>query len=803
MADTNVIQPSFAAGELSPALYGRVDLAKYHVGAARMRNFFVDYRGGASTRPGTQYIGTALGAGRLIPFVFSSTIGQSYILVFTNLQLQFVSNPGGPVYPNSSNAGFIQLGGGPYTISTPYLLNELPQLKFSQSADVMYLTHPNHPRMVLKRFSDTNWTLTVPATGTGVVSPTGLTISITGLPAGSTDPQNTTYLYTVTTVIGGEESNFGQVTSVTGIDIAATQGSITLNWNPIANGSYYKVYKAIPSPGGVVPPIASDFGFVGFAYGPQFTDGNIVADFTRTPPLHKDPFPGGGAGGNLTGYTIVSPGSGFPNYPPALSIADPTGAGAYVLPIVSDNVLGNTSGIVGLRIVNDGELYSAPVVTIAGPGSGFSVTFTLGPNTQFPRCSAFFQQRLVYASTPGRPVTLWGSRPGFYDNFDTTNPVVDSDSYEFTIASQQVNAIEHMLSMPGGLVLFTTSGVMQLTGGSSTATNPLAVTPTSAVVVPQSYYGISAEVRPIAINYDILYVQAEGSIIRDLAYNFFVNIYTGTDISMLSSHLFYPKIIIDWAYQDVPFKVVWAVRNDGELLSLTYIKEQDLYGWARHDTNGGYFTAVATVHEGVTDGTYFLVQRGSNWYVERLCDRVYNNVLDSWCLDAALSYSGSPITVVTGLGHLNGLTVNALADGLPRGPFVVTGSAITLPVAASNIVVGLPIQAQLQTLYLDVGAGGDGTIQGKRKKIAAMSTRVKDTAGLKIGTTFSTLSPFRVGVSSTDPIQPAPPGLIVGDMRKIMDTDYSVVGQICIQQDDPLPATVLAVIPEVVVGDGR
>jgi len=352
--------------------------------------------------------------------------------------------------------------------------------------------------------------------------------------------------------------------------------------------------------------------------------------------------------------------------------------------------------------------------------------------------------------------------------------------------------------MPGGLVLFSTGGVQQLTGGSSGVNNPLAVTPTSAVVVPQSYYGCSANVRPIPINYDLIYVHE--STVIDLSYNFFANIYTGSDISLLSSHLFDPHVIIDWAYQEIPFKVIWALRDDSVLLSLTYLKEQEVYGWARHDTFSGSIVAVASVREGTTDGVYFLVQRGASFFVERLCGRDYTGGIQAaWCLDSAVYYTGMPITHITGLSHLNGLIVFALADGVKQGPFTVVGGSIDLSGPASNVLVGLAIQAQLQTLYLDIG-GEAGTIQGKRKRITAMSTRVKDTAGLKIGTTFSTLAPFVVGRSSTDPINQTN-GLILGDMRMLLDANYSVTGQVCIQQDDPYPATVLGVIPEITLGD--
>ncbi len=183
----------------------------------------------------------------------------------------------------------------------------------------------------------------------------------------------------------------------------------------------------------------------------------------------------------------------------------------------------------------------------------------------------------------------------------------------------------------------------------------------------------------------------------------------------------------------------------------------------------------------------------------------YPNTVVDWAyqdVPFALSYSGAPATVISGFpSFMNGTTVFALADGISCGPFTVSGGAITLPVAASNVVAGYEYFPQLQTLYLDTNAG-EGTIQGKRKKITAMTARVKDAAGVNMGTSFQTATRFIPGVSSTDPIQPTSiGGLITGDMRMTMDSLYSVGGQMWIQIDPGLAATIAAVIPEVVLGD--
>lgn len=794
------IQTSFVSGELSPGLLGHTDLAKYHSGAALMQNFFVDVKGGASTRPGTQYIGGIATAGILVPFVFSAT--QTYMLLFTANALQFIRNPLTVPYPNSSNAGFILSGGIPYSIVTLYAAVDLPLLKFSQSGDLMTITHPSYPRYELKRIADTNWTLTQTPITLSLLSPTGPAAAISGLPAGSTDTQTTSYLYAITSVdANGQESAPPTYIGITGINLQTTPGSITLSWTAVAGAKYYNVYKALPVVGGTavarIVEAGAGFGFAGFANGPAFTDSNITADFSQTPPQNNYPF----TLGTITGYTITNPGAAYPVGGTTLTVTGAGGATAVALPILSTNIVGATGTIIGMVIVEPGYgiTNGAAVTAAGGGGAGFAATVQTLTGTINPAVSAYFQQRQLFASTNNRPLTIFGSRPGFYNNFQKSNPIRDSDSYEFTLAAQQINAIKHMIPMPGGLVLFSDSGVTQLTGGSANPNNPSAVTPSSAVIVPQSYFGAS-DLKPIVINYDILFNQSEGSLVRKLTYNFFVNIYTGTDLTVLASHLFYPHYLASWAYQDSPFKIVWCVREDGVLLSLTYLPEQEILAWTQHNTNG-LFEQVAVVREGTLNAVYFIVNRNGNRFVERLCDRIYTDVTDAWCLDAALSYQGAPATVMSGLSHLEGKTVYALADGIARGPFVVAAGQITLPVAASKVVIGLAFTAKLQTMPLDEG---QPTLQGRRKTVDGVTLRVRDTANLKWGPTFATadLTLYRPGISFTgNALTTSVSGLTTGDMPLNINAKHTTLTQFCVQQDGPFPATVLAAIITFNAGD--
>jgi hypothetical protein len=195
-------------------------------------------------------------------------------------------------------------------------------------------------------------------------------------------------------------------------------------------------------------------------------------------------------------------------------------------------------------------------------------------------------------------------------------------------------------------------------------------------------------------------------------------------------------------------------------------------------------------------------------YIERLAER---NFIDpateqsdkkyAWCVDSGLQYFGAPITTVSGLFHLIGMQVVGLADGAVVGPLTVSASGtVTLVTPASLITLGLAFTPQLQTLQLDIG---EPTIQGKRKKITAVTVRVQDALNLLIGKSFSSLVSMKdlilgnVGTMSNAVVT----NLVTGDARTLIDPSWDVPGQYCIQQSDPLPATVLGVIPEIVVGD--
>ena len=530
-----------------------------------------------------------------------------------------------PAYVSGGTAAVI------YTLQTPYAEADLPYLKFTESADDMSICCVNQQTKVeyqpqdLARLADDNWTLSTVIATTSAVPP--LAASATASAVGSVD-----YAYVVTSVDpnDGTESVASPIASVnSAVNIAATAGTITVTWDSVPGVSEFNVYKATPGVS-APPPAGSLFGFAAKAYGTQMLDSNIVADFSQVPPTHNDPFAPGA-------IINVSPTAGGTTYTTAtVTINSLTGSGALVIPII-------VGGAIVDYLINAGgsDYQPTDTVTITGNGSAATASLTIGPeNGTFPGTVAYYQERRGYANTINQPDDYFFSQPGAFKNFDSRIPTIGSDAIVGAPWSVQVNGVQFMIPMPGGLVVLTGLSAWQLTGTGGSALNPQPLEPSTQQAQPQAYNGCSATVPPIKIDYDILYVQAKGSIVRDLAYQFYTNIYTGTDITLNSSHLFVGFTIKEWAWCEEPYKVLWAVRNDGTLLALTYLKPQEVAGWARSDTNG-FFESVCSVTEPPVDALYVATQRfpGTNtaYMIERMDNRIWGQVEDCWCVDCALS----------------------------------------------------------------------------------------------------------------------------------------------------------------------
>jgi hypothetical protein len=591
----------------------------------------------------------------------------------------------GNTIDSTSFGAFISSGNGAriYTLATPWAEQDLEYLKIVQSADVVsiccvnQLTGTEYPPYELSRIADNHWTLVQMTTQPTVQPPPWTNGLGQPQPANQSGISAAYYQYVVTSVslTDGTESIMSPIASIGNtIDVSSSAGTITVQWGSVAGINKYNIYKCTPQIGfatismgaNTPPPVGALFGYAGSSYGTQFLDTNVVPDFTQVPPTHQNPFSRGSviaANPTATGnnYTYAS-----------VTITSATGSGAVIFPVIQ---YGQSYGgplvagpITGYYLAQPGQGYRpGDTFTVSGNGAGATGYLTIGPQSgTYPGAVAYFQERRVYAYTLNQPDTYFMSQPGSYTNFDSRIPTIGTDAIEGSPWSQQVNGIQFMISMPGGLVCLTGLSAWQLTGAGGSSVNPQPITPSDQQAQPQAYNGCSSTVPPIKIDYDIIYVQAKGTTYRDLAYQFFTNIYTGTDLTLNSSHLFFGYTILEHAWCDEPYKLLWSVRSDGVLLSLTYLKPQEIAGWARHDTNG-LFKSVCSVVEPPVDALYLAVQRTiggkTSFMLERMDNRIWNTGVEStWCVDAGLSLASNqpPATISvnspTGLGAITGVT---------------------------------------------------------------------------------------------------------------------------------------------------
>ncbi len=318
-------------------------------------------------------------------------------------------------------------------------------------------------------------------------------------------------------------------------------------------------------------------------------------------------------------------------------------------------------------------------------------------NDNNPACVNYFQQRKVYACLKNSPQQLVASQTSTNNNFNISRPLSASDSINITLSEREVNEIRHILAM-NDLIILTSGGEWKLNGsdGAFTASSSL-------VASPQSFYGCS-NVAPVVSGNMILFVQSGGSVVRDLGYTYVSNSYDGEELSIYASHLFEGKQIVDMAYAKEPYRILWCVMSDGTLNAITYNKKQQVAGWHRHETKGK-FESVAVVREGFEDVVYFTVKREINGqtkrFIERMASRYIEKTEDGVFLDCSLKYEGVPVKQVSGLEHLEGETINVLADGGVETDLTVKNGCIILNRPASKIIAGLPYEFELETLNLE------------------------------------------------------------------------------------------------------
>lgn len=811
-------QTNFTGGEWSELLEGRVELSKYQNACRRLRNFLLYPHGPATYRPGFRYISALRDmskVGRLIPFEFSST--QAYILLFEqgyirvykdqaavtqtaqNITAITKANPavvtynGSDTYANSdrvlitgvvgmtevnnreftvanvstgnntfelsgidSSAYTAYTSGGTvaeiYEVVSPYQESELAAIKYCQSADVLYLFHPSYAPRKLTRTGHTSWTL--------------LTINFN-----PSALANRPFYPAATLTPGATSGNGVTFTAGASVFLAGDVGRVLTSGNANATITQYNSGTVVLAD--VIDAFSS-------------TDA-IAADswaLKGSPNTQLTPDATGPAGGTRTINALAN----------AFRSSD---VGKYI------QIHGITAKITAQSV---GQLTVTPLadLTSAAATTTWEIVESLWTSALgFPSCGTFFEERLWIAGTATYPDTAWGSKVGDYENFSMgTNA---ADAIEVSLGGRKVNVIR-WIEPRDYLILGTMSGEWRLGPEDSGS----AITPSNITAKEQPTRKGCSNYMPVTIDSSTLFIQRAGRKIRELTFKFEKDTFVAPDLTLLAEHVT-ESGLVDMAYQQEPFSLLWCVRDDGMLIALTYLREEEVVGWSQFPMGTAEVESVAVIPGTGYDELWAIIKRtvngGTVRYVEMLeevfnessATYIANDGLNAFFVDSGLTYNSSSTTTISGLWHLRGETVKVLADGATQTDKVVSSTGkVTLSYAASIVHLGLGYTGTIQTMRPEVPL--NSTLQGRIKRLIKSIVRVYRSGTFKLGVSESNVyvAKFR------DPQSPMgqPSALFTGDTvdNPGLEGSYERDARIVIVQDKPLPLTVLSVTNEVEIG---
>lgn len=824
MPRVTVVQSNFTAGEISPKLYGRSDLARYLAGAKTVTNGVVQQHGGIRRRDGSVYVAGAGGTGRvrLIRYVFSRS--EAYCLEFGENYIRFFNDDG----------AILDSDGNVYELATTYSQSELFDLSYTQAGSIMFIAHRDHPLAKLERLDVASWsigdveytnqpvkediwkvpfalTIDNPTVGTNrvmtcpmfrtadyridekgvnvsrkIYSSGGGEATITGNVLSAYSPvQHTVTIdkaFESTTINPVEWWMDGQPQCALTIASAAlTAGTaVTLTYGTTAAGrgltgvicsttTYYGRPAAVltatnhtnnvPRIGDIIKITKSDGAVLYFTCVSFTGTGTIGATVKLTFQVNE----GFSADGFSGAAVLLYYGNSYTASGTNMATTEDIGS------IISVN-----SGYVKVTAVTENQYIGTIVKTLSsGASPGPNAWAIMRPawtgDSGYPATVTSYEQRLVVSGTAFNPSTVWFSRIGnFYDFLPGS---LDDDALSVTISGSEQADIVHLMQGKA-LVALASNGEYTFAGG---VEKP--ITPTNIQIRNQSVYGCSS-VRPQRIGNELYFVQRAGKKVRAFTYKYESDDFGAPDLSIMSEHLT-GDAVVDMAYCPEPESVMWIVRSDGGMASVTIERENDVIAWCNHATDG-LFESVCSVPNSTSDTLWISVNRDGVRSIERMASGVY--------LDSAVQGSSvTPVTDWSGLSHLEGKTVSVVADGSVVADVVVSGGAITLTEAASDVVIGLPYTTTIETLMQDFGTG-TGSIHGNSNRVGEVSIRFLETTGCTINGSEVTFRRY-----DTD-ILDASPATFTGLHRiEKLGWDRGDVS-ITIEQTNPLPFHVQQVI---------
>jgi hypothetical protein len=730
---------NFNAGEFSPMLDGRTDFAKYTSACSIIENMVPTVQGPLVRRGGTRFVHEVKdSSARVLTIPFEFSVDQAYILEFGDLYCRFFT------WDSVTKVrGILESSPGvavevvtPYSSADLFNADGTPRLSFSQSGDFLYLAHGSHQPRIIKR-----------------TSATAFSISLYEGKGGPWMIMNDT----ATTVYASAETGAVTLTASAAIFTADHVGGLfqleSKNTNSVppwevskavgigdrrrADGKTYEALTAGTT--GTLRPVHN--------YG-SLSDGGVTWEF-------RDPGYGYAKITAFTSSTVVS---------------------ATVVDRLPDQCVGSGNATT--------RWYFGEWSTANG----------------WPTDVAFFRERLWW----GRKQMVWGSVSADFTDYAPRifGEVTADMAITVTLVSGKINDVQWMLG-DEELLCGTAGGEFSI--GELTNGDPIGQGNVRARLI--SSYG-SRAVPPIKNGDASMFIQRSGLKARDVSYDTLNFKYTGSDATVLAEHITASGVVA-MAFAQEPDPVVWAVRADGKLIGFTWNNEQEVRGWHRHPIGGdGFVEAVAVMPaaEGDRAEVWLVVKRTIDGVTKRYHEyferpwRLGDAQSSSFYVDSGLTYDGAPATVISGLDHLEGMTVDILADGSPHPQRVVTGGQITLQRSASIAQIGLPCPCRYRSMRIDAGAQ-DGSAQGKTKRIHKSAIRLLNTGGGRYGSTTGNMDALQLRTAS-DPMG-APVPLFSGDKVVTWPEGYNGDGYVMYENDQPTPATLVAFLPQIVVQDAR
>lgn len=641
---------------------------------------------------------------------------------------------------------------GPYEIATPYTLAQALAMDFAIDSDTGYFSHGAVYPQRLRRFADDSWQLqpapfsAEPFAEVGARPAAALTLSAATVGAGRT------------------------ATASAAVFLASDVG------RAILAGPGIGVVTGYTSPTVVTVQITAEF--AGTAIASQAWSLDASPQTTCTPSAT------GPVGDSIT-LTLAA--AGFRS----------AELGAHVR---------INGGLVRVTSIGSATSATATVIeeltaAIAAPALAWSILPSVwGAADGYPRTVSLHQQRLIYASSKTYPQTVWGSR--IAEPLDFTIGVDDDRAYSFTISSDENNDVL-WLSTGRDLLALSAGAEYSLRGGIEKP-----ITPTNVTISPQTDHG-AAEVRPVQVRKEVVFVQGAGKKLRGFSYRYEIDGYDAPDLLALADHLLdrdpltgAQLAIVDACYQREPYGLLWAVRSDGKLLSCTLDRLQGVVGWAGPHDVGGFVESVCCVPTVSADVVYLAVRRTVNGVSRRFLeslqmttDSTQTSAARGMQTDCGVILSG-PSSATWAHPQLAGTVVQVLADGNYMGEFTTDGAGqITLPRQATSVQIGLGFNALVLPVTPEVGSG-TGTSAGQAMSTSDASVRVIDSGPVWIND--QEVSHRSFGTDVLDRPQPVVTGLLEVTTRGWARG----VSDVLIERRLPFPLHVAHVIRTITVNAG-